>query len=106
MTAPFPHKPLVSDDPLENAIEWVRFNSKAVTIGVIVVAVAAAGVAYYRSSALTKETRISADLVALYNEYHALIVRHGKDVCRTRPRCAQCCLARRCPSNIEEASSN
>lgn len=32
----------------------------------------------------------------LYNEYHALIVRHGKDVCRTRPLCEQCCLARLC----------
>ncbi len=32
----------------------------------------------------------------LFNEYHALIVRHGKDVCRTRPRCAHCCLAPHC----------
>ena len=29
---------------------------------------------------------------ALFNEYHALIVRHGKDVCRKKPRCRQCCL--------------
>jgi len=36
--------------------------------------------------------------VALFNEYHALIVRHGKDVCRKRPRCAGCCLAAVCPS--------
>jgi endonuclease-3 related protein len=36
--------------------------------------------------------------VALFNEYHALIVRHGKDVCRTRPRCGACCLAPRCPA--------
>ena len=35
---------------------------------------------------------------ALYNEYHALIVRHGKDLCRPRPRCADCCLRPRCPS--------
>lgn len=34
--------------------------------------------------------------VALFNEYHALIVRHGKDVCRTRPRCADCCLRGLC----------
>ncbi len=32
----------------------------------------------------------------LFNEYHALIVRHGKEVCRTRPRCGDCCLADRC----------
>lgn len=28
----------------------------------------------------------------LYNEYHALIVRLGKDICRTRPRCHLCPL--------------
>ena len=36
------------------------------------------------------------ELVPLYNEYHALIVRHGKDVCKTKPRCEACCLARKC----------
>ncbi|MDE2088595.1 MAG: endonuclease [Gammaproteobacteria bacterium] len=34
----------------------------------------------------------------VFNELHALIVRHGKDVCRARPRCAACCLAEICPS--------
>lgn len=33
----------------------------------------------------------------LYNEYHALIVRLGKEVCRPNPRCAECCLAGWCP---------
>lgn len=34
---------------------------------------------------------------ALYNEYHALLVRHGKDTCvKSRPRCAGCCLADIC----------
>ena len=28
----------------------------------------------------------------LYNEYHALIVRHAKEHCRTRPRCRACHL--------------
>ncbi len=37
--------------------------------------------------------------VPLYNEYHALIVRHGKEVCRTRPRCADCRLLRQCPAS-------
>ncbi len=40
--------------------------------------------------------------VALYNEYHALIVRHGKDICRKKPRCNSCCLAAVCPSCGEE----
>ena len=33
---------------------------------------------------------------SLYNEYHALIVRHAKDVCRKKPLCERCCLARAC----------
>lgn len=28
----------------------------------------------------------------LFNEYHALLVRHGKDVCRPTPLCENCCL--------------
>ena len=35
---------------------------------------------------------------ACFNEYHALIVQHGKSVCRPRPRCAECCLSRLCNS--------
>lgn len=38
----------------------------------------------------------------LFNEYHALIVNHGKDVCRPRPRCEQCCLSRRCAGGDKE----
>ena len=34
--------------------------------------------------------------VARYNEYHALIVKHGKDLCRPKPRCAECCLKPDC----------
>jgi len=32
----------------------------------------------------------------LFNEYHGLIVRHGKDICRKRPRCDLCCLRGHC----------
>lgn len=28
----------------------------------------------------------------LYGEYHALLVRHGKEVCRKAPRCPICCM--------------
>jgi len=31
--------------------------------------------------------------VALFNEYHALLVCLGKNVCRRRPVCRECCLA-------------
>lgn len=33
----------------------------------------------------------------LFNEYHGLLVRHGKEVCRKIPRCAECCLKTACP---------
>lgn len=36
--------------------------------------------------------------VNLFNEYHALIVELGKQLCRTIPRCSSCCLADRCSS--------
>jgi endonuclease-3 related protein len=39
---------------------------------------------------------------ALFNEYHALFVRHGKEICRKNPRCEACCLHQGCLC-IEEA---
>ncbi len=36
--------------------------------------------------------------VALFNEYHALLVCHGKYTCCPRPRCAECVLADLCPN--------
>jgi endonuclease-3 related protein len=33
---------------------------------------------------------------ALFNEYHALLVRHGKEACKKVPRCQHCCLASFC----------
>jgi endonuclease-3 related protein len=35
---------------------------------------------------------------ALYNDYHAQIVRLGKDFCRARPRCPACPLCDMCPT--------
>ncbi len=32
----------------------------------------------------------------LFNEYHALIVQHGKDVCRKKPICSACVLRKEC----------
>jgi endonuclease-3 related protein len=34
--------------------------------------------------------------VKLFNEYHALFVRHGKEVCRKVPLCRNCCLSDIC----------
>ena len=33
-----------------------------------------------------------------FDEYHALIVTHGKSVCAKRPRCGGCCLLEICPT--------
>jgi len=33
----------------------------------------------------------------LFNEYHALFVRHGKDICKKTPLCHGCCLGSICP---------
>jgi endonuclease-3 related protein len=40
---------------------------------------------------------------AMFNEYHALLVRLGKDVCRRRPLCPQCCLSDVCQLYLGEA---
>ena len=37
----------------------------------------------------------------LYRRYHGLIVLHGKQTCRPRPRCAGCCLLEVCPTGQE-----
>jgi endonuclease-3 related protein len=34
-----------------------------------------------------------------YNEYHALIVKHGKDICTKKPQCEFCCIKRYCAWN-------
>ncbi len=45
------------------------------------------------------ETELGTDDPQLFNEYHALIVRHAKEACSKRPACHRCCLAKqnRCP---------
>ncbi len=36
--------------------------------------------------------------VPLFSEYHALVVIHGKEICKKQPLCSRCCLNRDCPS--------
>ena len=42
----------------------------------------------------------------LFQQYHALIVQLGKDVCRKRPRCGDCCLLVVCPTGSELSRSD
>lgn len=34
----------------------------------------------------------------LFNEFHALLNRHGKETCKKEPRCGGCCLLELCPT--------
>ena len=38
--------------------------------------------------------------VLLFNEYHALLVRHGKETCKKTPICDECCLLDVCPFGL------
>ncbi len=42
---------------------------------------------------------------ALYNDYHAQIVRLGRDFCRPRPRCPECLLGDICPTAVIPSAS-
>lgn len=37
---------------------------------------------------------------ALFNQYHALIVKHVKDVCKLKPLCEDCCLISFCDFHV------
>jgi endonuclease-3 related protein len=43
---------------------------------------------------------------ALFNEFHALFVRHGKEVCRKSPLCSRCCLNHRCCAFLIDFKKN
>ena len=40
----------------------------------------------------------------LFNEYHALIVRHGRETCKKTPVCERCCLLQICPTGYQTTS--
>ncbi|MFQ6019832.1 MAG: endonuclease III domain-containing protein [Dehalococcoidia bacterium] len=42
---------------------------------------------------------------ALFNEYHALLVRHAKTLCRKSPRCSSCPLLAVCPTGKQIMST-
>lgn len=45
---------------------------------------------------IERSLRRRVDTVAIYNEFHALIVRHAKEVCKVKPDCDKCVLRRYC----------
>jgi endonuclease-3 related protein len=44
--------------------------------------------------------------VTIFNEYHALLVRHAKVSCRKLPLCDACCLAELCPAPRSSPASS
>ncbi len=42
-------------------------------------------------------------VVPYYNEYHALLVKLGKEICRKIPLCGTCCTRGLCSHGISEA---
>lgn len=58
-----------------------------------------AGDEAYEELRLAVEDDLGPD-VELYNEFHALIVRHAKMVCRVRPHCGDCQLRTCCPTGM------
>ena len=62
------------------------------------------GIAPERDTYEAWQALFGADLepdAALFNEYHALIVRHGKERCRRLPVCESCPLLAVCPTGRE-----
>lgn len=89
--------PETADDILLYAFERPVFVVDAYTRRVFARLGMITGREPYESLRATFEESLGED-VALYNEYHALIVRHGKDTCRKQPCCQICGLAPSCPS--------
>jgi endonuclease-3 related protein len=91
--------PETADDMLLYAFHRPVFVVDAYTRRLFVRLGDLAGSEGYETIRHAFEKALGAD-TALFNEYHALIVRHGKEVCRTQPRCGHCCLADRCAHPI------
>ncbi len=87
--------PETADDILLYAFERPVFVIDAYTrrlfsrLGMI------AGDESYESLRLGFERALGPDTL-LFNEYHALIVRHAKQHCSVKPRCERCSLIKRC----------
>lgn len=50
----------------------------------------------YWQSCFMESFSLSDDRVNIFKEYHALIVRHGKEICKTVPLCKNCFIKMKC----------
>lgn len=100
-----------ADDILLYAFHWPVFVIDAYTRRIFARLGLVTGEEGYEALRETFETALAnqPEPVALFNEYHALIVAHGKDICRPRPRCSECVLVQGCshaepvPEMVENA---
>lgn len=86
-----------ADDILLYAFERPVFVIDAYTRRLLGRLALYAGDEPYDDLRLAMEDTLGPD-VALYQEFHALIVRHARLHCRVRPDCAACPLRRACPA--------
>lgn len=87
--------PETADDILLYAFDRPVFVVDAYTRRIFARIGLLAGDEGYEQIRLGLEDALGPD-VALFREYHGLLVRHGKDTCKTRPNCAACCLNAQC----------
>lgn len=95
--------PETADDMMLYAFERPVFVIDAYTRRIFMRLGLVAGDENYEQLRSEFETRLGAEFkqdtaahVQLFNEYHALIVRHAKEACRTKPACEECCLRKPC----------
>jgi endonuclease III related protein len=87
--------PETADDMLLYAFERPVFVIDAYTRRIFTYLGMASGNESYEEMRSGFESALGPD-VSLYNEFHALIVRHAKEACNTRPHCEQCGLVKIC----------
>ena len=87
--------PETADDMLLYAFERPVFVIDAYTRRILARLGLGRGNEPYETLRLACESILGPD-VGLYQEYHALLVEHAKQVCRARPRCRGCALNKLC----------
>lgn len=90
--------PETADDILLYALDRPVFVIDAYTRRLLQRYRLASGDESYESLRAGFERALDVDLY-VYQQYHALIVMHAKEVCRKSPRCGDCALAVDCPSS-------
>jgi endonuclease-3 related protein len=92
--------PETADDILLYALERPVFVIDVYTRRLLARHGLISGVEDYESLRRGIERALGPD-VALFKEYHALIVAHAKVACRKRPVCGGCCLAAGCARRLD-----